>query len=168
VFVELFVDVRHSNFLTAYICADDTKNLSQVSLCPRTPRREGLALRVAAGLPSSTAAPRGRDAQSRAFLSWPGIEPLYSGVAINTVCVVDNIPELGHRHRRRPALEVLVERGNLLQAIPNLECHLSRQLRGHSSQKPPIGRSCTKTSDKTNNPLGRHGLHCLRRHVHLA
>ena len=48
------------------------------------PRREGLALSVATGLPSSTAAPRGREAQSKAFLSWPGIEPLYSGVAINT------------------------------------------------------------------------------------
>jgi hypothetical protein len=26
----------------------------------------------------------GRETQSRAFLSWPGIEPLYSGVAIST------------------------------------------------------------------------------------
>ena len=84
--VKLFVDVRHDNFHTTYLGADDTKNLSQSACAAAPPRREGLALSVATGLPSSTAAPHGREARSRAFLSWPGIEPLYSGVAINTPC----------------------------------------------------------------------------------
>jgi hypothetical protein len=42
-FVELFVDSRHRNFLTAYLGADDIKDLPQVRLCPRpsTSRRTG-------------------------------------------------------------------------------------------------------------------------------
>lgn len=47
------------------------------------PRRLGLVLIAPAGLPSRTAAPRGREAQSRAFFSWPGMVPLYSGVAMS-------------------------------------------------------------------------------------
>ena len=39
---------------------------------------------TAAGLPVRALWPAGREAQSRAFLSWPGIEWLYSGVAIRT------------------------------------------------------------------------------------
>jgi Sigma-70, region 4 len=67
------------------ISASRTPRTFRKSACAPAPlRREGLALRVATGLPSSTAAPRGREAQSRASLSWPGIEPLYSSVAINT------------------------------------------------------------------------------------
>ena len=36
VLVKLVVDARHGNFHTAYLGADDTKNLSQVRLCRRT------------------------------------------------------------------------------------------------------------------------------------
>ena len=36
---------------------------------------------TATGFSASDEAPRGREAQSIAFLSTPGIEPLYSGVA---------------------------------------------------------------------------------------
>ena len=43
--------------------------------------REDLA---AAGVPDSALSPAGREAQSRAFFSWPGSEWLYSGVAIRT------------------------------------------------------------------------------------
>ena len=39
---------------------------------------------AAAGLPVRALSPLGREAQSRAFLSWPGREWLYSGVAIRT------------------------------------------------------------------------------------
>ena len=39
---------------------------------------------AAAGLPFRALCPAGREAQSSAFLSCPGIEWLYSGVAIST------------------------------------------------------------------------------------
>ena len=39
---------------------------------------------TAAGLPLRALLPAGREAQSRAFFSSPGIERLYSGVAIRT------------------------------------------------------------------------------------
>ena len=45
------------------------------------PRGDGLTETTATGLSARAAAPRGREAQSIAFLSTPGIEPLYSGVA---------------------------------------------------------------------------------------
>ena len=39
---------------------------------------------TATGLPRSALSGNGREAQSSAFLSTPGIEPLYSGVEIRT------------------------------------------------------------------------------------
>jgi hypothetical protein len=83
VLVELFVDVWHGNFLTAYLGADGTKNLPQVRLCSRTPASRGTGAEGCRRLTLQHRGARGREAQSRAFLSWPGMEPLYSGVAIN-------------------------------------------------------------------------------------
>jgi hypothetical protein len=44
----------------------------------------GLEPITATGLPRNALSGNGRDAQSIAFLSWPGIELLYSGVAISS------------------------------------------------------------------------------------
>ena len=43
-----------------------------------------LAPMTAAGLPRRALSGNGREAQSSAFLSWPGIDELYSGVLIRT------------------------------------------------------------------------------------
>ena len=57
----------------------------RVSACAQTaPNSPVLAPSTAAGLPTSGDAPAGRETQSNAFFSCPGIEPLYSGVAIRT------------------------------------------------------------------------------------
>ncbi len=55
------------------------------SACAQTaPNRPVLAPMTAAGLPRSGLSATGRETQSSAFLSAPGIEPLYSGVATRT------------------------------------------------------------------------------------
>src|SRR5664280_2599624 len=57
----------------------------RVSACAQTaPNRPVLAPITAAGLPRRGVVATGREIQSSAFLSWPGIEALYSGVATST------------------------------------------------------------------------------------
>ena len=57
----------------------------RVSACAQTaPNSPVLAPITAAGLPRSGVSARGREAQSIAFFSTPGIEELYSGVAISS------------------------------------------------------------------------------------
>ena len=54
------------------------------SACAQTPPKvESDALMTAAGLPTISDLPAGRDAQSMAFLITPGTEWLYSGVEIS-------------------------------------------------------------------------------------
>ena len=56
-----------------------------VSACAQMPPNEPvLAPMTATGLPRKTAVSRGREPQSSAFLSAPGMEPLYSGVTMRT------------------------------------------------------------------------------------
>ena len=55
------------------------------SACAQTPPNMLFEAPIAAaGLPFRALSPAGREAQSSAFFSWPGIEWLYSGVAIRT------------------------------------------------------------------------------------
>jgi hypothetical protein len=57
----------------------------RVSACAQTaPNIPVEAPITAAGVPVSALSPAGREAQSSAFFSTPGIEWLYSGVAIRT------------------------------------------------------------------------------------
>ena len=57
----------------------------RTSACAHTaPNRPVLAPMTAAGLPRRTLSATGREAQSSAFLSTPGIEWLYSGVEMST------------------------------------------------------------------------------------
>jgi hypothetical protein len=58
--------------------------LRRSACAQRAPNRPVLAPMTATGLRRRQLSGKGRDAQSRAFLSAPGIEPLYSGVAIRT------------------------------------------------------------------------------------
>ena len=81
-----------------------------VSACAQTaPNIPVEAPITAAGLPVRALWPAGREAQSRAFFSWPGIEWLYSGVAIRTASASriasrssrDRAPGAGLRSRGR-------------------------------------------------------------------
>src|SRR5918997_7032331 len=66
-------------------CAPEALSALRTSACAQTaPNRPVLAPMTAAGLPLSTLSGNGRDAQSSAFLSPPGTEALYSGVAISS------------------------------------------------------------------------------------
>ena len=57
----------------------------RISACAQTaPNSPVLAPITAAGRPRSGAPAAGREIQSRAFFSCPGIDPLYSGVEIST------------------------------------------------------------------------------------
>lgn len=73
---------------------------------PAPPPGLGLAEHVAPGLPCSTLRRAGRDAQSSAFFSWPGAEPLYTGVAVSRL---DRSQQASHRQRSGSFLEILVE-----------------------------------------------------------
>src|SRR3989442_1388452 len=62
-----------------------TPSTLRVSACAHTaPKRPVEAPITAMGLPRSELSGKGREAQSSAFLSTPGIDPLYSGVAITS------------------------------------------------------------------------------------
>src|SRR4029079_414530 len=58
------------------------RTLRSSSCAPTPPNEPVLVPNAETGLLAIAAAPRGRDVQSIAFLSWPGIDALYSGVAI--------------------------------------------------------------------------------------
>ena len=68
-----------------------------------------LALTTAVGLPQRALPRNGRDAQSTAFLSWPGTEELYSGVAIRSA----SAPAIASRRRTAAAGGVSVSRSSL-------------------------------------------------------
>ena len=72
-------------------------------------RGEPVAAMTAAGLPAMAAAPRGREAQSTAFLTALDIEPLYSGVTSSSgVGVGDGLAQVaGHLGQVVVVVEVL-------------------------------------------------------------
>ena len=78
------MNAGHRQLGSDQVGTDDHQSLRRSASAQAAPRGLALVLTTAAGLASWTAAPRGRDAQSGAFFSWPGMEPLYSGVAIST------------------------------------------------------------------------------------
>ena len=85
---------------------------------------------TAAGLPRSGFVACGRDAQSSAFLSTPGSDALYSGVAISTA----SAPAIAARSSRTglgPAVEIVVGviGRDRLQAVEDLELGPGRQQR---------------------------------------
>ena len=63
---------------------------------------------TAAGLSRSALSGNGRDAQSSAFFSTPGIDALYSGVAIRTASAASMASRTRHLSRRASRLDVLV------------------------------------------------------------
>ena len=91
--------------------------LTRSSRAHWAPRGEGLTETTAAGLPSIAAAPRGREAQSIAFLSTPVTEPLYSGVATTSASAAATASRKattevgGVRRRRGPGRSAAASRG---------------------------------------------------------
>src|SRR5439155_1070819 len=66
-------------------CAPAVRRTLRSSACAHTaPNRPVVAPTTNEGLPFSAVVARGREAQSIAFLSAPGTEPLYSGVAMRS------------------------------------------------------------------------------------
>ena len=102
------------------------------------PRRTGRceAPTTAAGLSRSGVSASGRESQSSAFLSWPGIEWLYSGVATSTA----SASAIASTQRAAPrsgrvVLVVLVVRRDRLQAVELDELGL----RAAAGRPPPGG-----------------------------
>ena len=95
----------------------------RASACAQTaPNMPVLAPITATGLLRSALSGNGRDAQSSAFLSWPGSEELYSGVAIRTASAVgDRLPQPLHGLGRRVDVVVLVVRRHVPQPVEELE-----------------------------------------------
>ena len=89
--------------------------------CWRRPRRPACR---AAGSSAS-----GRESQSSAFLSWPGIEWLYSGVAKRTASAsrIAGVQRRAGSRARLAAVVVGVVGRHRLQALPQLELHPGRQ-----------------------------------------
>ena len=83
------------------------------------PRRTGRceAPTTAAGLLRSGDSASGRESQSRAFLSWPGIEWLYSGVATRTASASAIASNSACTDVGAGVLVVLVERRDRLQPV---------------------------------------------------
>ena len=120
----------------------------RTSACAQTaPNIPVLAPTTATGLPQSAFSPFGREAQSSAFLSWPGIEELYSGVAIRTA----SADSIAARSRRAPAgagplVVVLVVGLDGLQPIEDHELHGRRQQLRRRPQKRRVVRVATQAS----------------------
>ena len=89
---------------------------------PIAPNRPVLAPTTATRFFLRTLAGNGRETQSRAFLSAPGIEPLYSGVAIRTASApCDLLPKRGDAGGAGTAVEIFVVGRDLGQALPDDE-----------------------------------------------
>jgi hypothetical protein len=80
---------------------------------------------TATGLLRRTASLTGREAQSTAFFSWPGIDELYSGVA-NRIASACAMASRQCATASRGGLVVLVERREELQPVVFGELHLGR------------------------------------------
>jgi len=81
---ELGVNPGHRQHGFDQVGAGHGEDLAQVGQGPGGAAGAGTGADRRGRLAVQDAAPRGRDAQSRAFFSWPGMDPLYSGVAIST------------------------------------------------------------------------------------
>lgn len=82
--VELLVGLRECQFAVDDFGADGVEDLPQFCLGPGGAEEPGRGAAGATGLLRRTLAAIGREIQSRAFLSAPGTDALYSGVANRT------------------------------------------------------------------------------------
>ena len=127
----------------------------RTSACAHTaPNRPVLAPMTAAGLPRRTVSATGREAQSRAFLSTPGIEWLYSGVEMRTASA-RSMASLSAWHRG--ALEL----GRVLvgvvgrdrpQAVEQLELDSGRQQLCRRPKERRVVRILAQTSRDAEDP----------------
>ena len=114
----------------------------RASACAQTaPNMPVEAPTTATGLPRSGFVACGRDAQSSAFLSTPGIEALYSGVATSTA----SAPAIASRSARtgvRPAVDVVVGvvGRDRLQPVEQLELGSGRQQLCRRPEQPGVVR----------------------------
>ena len=109
------------------------QHLAEVGLRPDGAEHARARPTTATGLLRIGAVALGREAQSIAFFSCPGIDELYSGVANRTrVGAGDRVVELDDARRRLFAFVVLVERRHRLQAVPQLDVDAGRRQLGRA------------------------------------
>ena len=82
--VEAVGRLGHRQLFVEHACAQRPEHLARLGLRPTAPNMPVLAPITSAGLPRIGFSAIGRETQSSAFFSAPGIEWLYSGVAIRT------------------------------------------------------------------------------------
>jgi hypothetical protein len=86
-FVEAGVGMRDGELEIEYPGAED-RTLRSSACAQAAPKAPVLAPTTATGLFRSTFVATGRETQSIAFFSWPGMEALYSGVEKSTASAV--------------------------------------------------------------------------------
>ena len=90
--VEALMRKRHGQLAVDDVSADRVQDLAQLSLRPHGAEHAGARSDDGGGLPRSALAGNGREAQSSAFLSCPGIDELYSGVLMRTASAEASAP----------------------------------------------------------------------------
>jgi hypothetical protein len=86
--VECLVGLADGQFIVDDVCTDRGQDLAQLGLCPARAEHSRAGAYHAHGFAAHAVVRPGPEAQSSAFLSAPGTELLYSGVAMITASAV--------------------------------------------------------------------------------